>query len=622
MPEVAQSAFSTKFWQPGSSEFPILLEHYQIHGIIGEGGMGTVFKGYHLNLKRFVAIKTLRMDQRKSSEVVSRFKQEMQLVGQMDHPNVVRATDAGERNGIFYLVMEYLSGSDLSRLVAKRGRLDVPFACELARQAALGLDYIHQKTLIHRDIKPSNLMLTTTGLVKILDLGLARLGLSEPDKQERTPVGYAVGTYSYMAPEQATTERHVDGRADIYGLGCTLFKLLTGRAPFSGPEYDNSAKVLFAHSNVPLSTVAELQSIPAKLRKVLLKMTAKDPALRYRTGQEVAEALEPFSADSPAAQQTPLLERAKVEIEETPVRPLTHPLPAEFSQLTTSALETRHDPPLTPTSVGISKPKQSWAWVGWLFAAVVLASGSAALTWHFLLAPVLRPDGEPPVVGQSIFRELDELPAFMHHALLDRPTLPIGYDSDDPLKWRFDKNLQTLDVKGADDLLFPMGKTSRSRFSIETGIAQAPWKGNIGIFWGYRENADVKKNKTPDTEFAWLQLIITEYHEDNVKGSYLMFLRGNGALFFNALGELKMNTRRKAKYDIMLPNPREKMFQIAVQDNQLIHARFDGIELKDLCSPATNKLFESEPYGGATGLLTQGFSGTFSNARFFANSMK
>jgi eukaryotic-like serine/threonine-protein kinase len=504
--------------------------------------------------------------------------------------------------------------------VAKRGRLDIPFACALARQAALGLDYIHQKTLIHRDIKPSNLMLTTTGLVKILDLGLARLGLGELEKQERTPVGFAVGTYSYMAPEQATTGSQIDGRADIYGLGCTLFKLLTGRAPFSGPEYDNAAKVLFAHGHVPLSTAAGFPSIPEKLREVLLKMTAKDPAQRYRAGQEVAEALAPFSADAPTAQQTPLLERAKVEIDETPVRPLTLPLPAEFSQLSTSALETWRDPAPTPSSVGKPKPKQSWAWVGWLLGATVLASGSAALTWHFLIAPILRPGGEPPV--QSNFRELDELPAFRYHTLLDQPTLPIGYDSDDPLKWRFDKNLQTLDVKGADDLLFPLGKTSRSRFSIETGIAQAPWKGNFGIFWGYRENAAVKKNKTPDTEFAWFQLIVTEYHEDNVKGSYLMFLRGKGSLFFNALGELKMNTRRKAGQDVVLPNPREKVLKIAVQDRQLILARFDVIDLKKLCSPATNGLFEPESYAGAIGLFTQGYSGTFSDARFFANSVK
>src|SRR5262249_44651578 len=390
MPEVAPSAFSTKCWQPGSSYFPVLLEHYQIQGIIGEGGMGTVYKAYHLNLKRFVAIKTLRMDQRKSSELVSRFKQEMGLVGQMDHPNVVRATDAGERNGTFYLVMEYLSGSDLSRLVAKHGRLDVPFACELARQAAMGLDYIHQKTLIHRDIKPSNLMLTTTGLVKILDLGLARLSLGKPDKREWTPVGCAVETYSYMAPEQGTTGSQIDGRVDIYGLGCTLFTLLTGRAPFSGPEYDNAAKVLFAHGHVPLSTVPGFPSIPEKLREVLLKMTAKDPAQRYRAGQDVAEALAPFSTEAPAIQQTPLLERAKLEIEETPLRPLTLPLPAEFSHLTTAALATRHDPPPTPSSVGKSKLKQSWAWVGWLFAAVVLASASAALAWHVLLAPSPR----------------------------------------------------------------------------------------------------------------------------------------------------------------------------------------------------------------------------------------
>ena len=170
----------------------------------------------------------------------------MEAVGQMDHPNVVRAADAGQKNGVFYLIMEYLDGARTCPASSPRaGRLEPADACELTRQAAVGLEYIHQ-TLVHRDIKPSNLILTTSGLVKILDLGLARLH-EAGSGGECTPTGSALGTYDYMAPEQASGSSRVDGRADVYSLGCTLFKLLTGQAPFTGPEHDGAARKLFAH---------------------------------------------------------------------------------------------------------------------------------------------------------------------------------------------------------------------------------------------------------------------------------------------------------------------------------------------------------------------------------------
>jgi len=146
MAEIAPSSL-TRSWPSNSDECPVLFERYQLLGLIGEGGMGTVFKGYHVNLKRHVAIKTLRIDQRHSPAKVSRFLKEMETVGQMDHPNVVRATDAGEKNGVFYLVMEYLSGSDLARLVTQKGQLEIASACELTRQAALGASEIWNAVL-------------------------------------------------------------------------------------------------------------------------------------------------------------------------------------------------------------------------------------------------------------------------------------------------------------------------------------------------------------------------------------------------------------------------------------------------------------------------------------------
>ncbi len=211
-----------------------------------------------------------------------------------------------------------------------RGPLPAADACELARQAAVGLDYIHQ-TLVHRDVKPSNLILTPSGVVKILDLGLARL--HEVGDWEGTPTGFALGTYDYQAPEQALASSRVDGRADVYSLGCTLFKLLTGRPPFPGPEFDSAARKLQAHGTLPLTAAPDFPLVPEALRPVLLRMTAKDPAERYPSAGEVAEVLAPFAAGSQPAR---LLESAGA-----PVAPRVQPLPSrppeEIARLTVSS---------------------------------------------------------------------------------------------------------------------------------------------------------------------------------------------------------------------------------------------------------------------------------------------
>jgi serine/threonine protein kinase len=311
----------------------MLFERYRILGVLGQGGMGTVFKGFHVNLKRFVAIKTLRYDRTDSEVLVARFRREMEHIGQMDHPNVVRATDGGEAQGVIYLVMDYLSGSDLSRLVSARGPLGLSDACELIRQAALGLDYIH-RTLLHRDIKPSNLMLTRSGVVKILDLGLARYGIGA--NLNLTPEGCAVGTFSYVAPEQALGGHEVDGRADLYSLGCSLFQLLVGHSPFSGPDYDNAARQLHAHCNVPVSAAPGFDALPVEVKPVLERLLAKNPDERYASGADLAAALAPLAAGN-----DPLTLLAQVPVDQ-PVAAFrsSQMMPEELSRLTKVPVET------------------------------------------------------------------------------------------------------------------------------------------------------------------------------------------------------------------------------------------------------------------------------------------
>ncbi len=229
----------------GRTEELILGQHLLLERL-GEGGMGAVFKARHRRLGRIDALKIIRKDRLDNPEAVRRFQREAQAAARLSHPNIVRIFDAGEIHGSHFLVMQYVEGCDLSRLVKQGGPLSIQQACDYVRQAALGLQHAHEQGLVHRDIKPHNLVLTRAssaaaeasdvGLLKVLDMGLARIEQksNENDSGTLTREGVVMGTVDYLAPEQARNSHRVDIRADLYSLGCTLFYLLTGRVPFPG----------------------------------------------------------------------------------------------------------------------------------------------------------------------------------------------------------------------------------------------------------------------------------------------------------------------------------------------------------------------------------------------------
>jgi len=283
--------------QPTPESLPVgQLGEYRLLGKLGQGGMGTVYKALHTELDRVVALKVLPMGRLADDRAVARFKREIQAAGRLEHPHIVRALDAREVEGTRFLVMEYVDGLDLSELVQRLGPLPIADACELVRQAALGLQYAHEHGLVHRDVKPSNLMLTRDGQIKVLDLGLARFRAEQPAGKEMTDTGQAMGTADYMAPEQVSDSRGVDIRADIYSLGCTLYKLLSGRAPFSGPKYKSSYDKMTAHVREPVPPIEDSRErIPEELVAVMNRLLAKDPAQRYATPGEVAKAVGRFA---------------------------------------------------------------------------------------------------------------------------------------------------------------------------------------------------------------------------------------------------------------------------------------------------------------------------------------
>jgi serine/threonine protein kinase len=291
-----------------------VIGDYEILERIG-GNMGLVFKARHRLLDKVVVLKLVPAECIADPARLTRFQREMRAMGQLEHPNLVTASDARSAGDWHLVAMELIDGVDLHQLVRNRGPLPIAAACEAARQAALGLQCVHEHGLIHRDIKPSNLMLTRAGVIKVIDMGLALI--RDDSTAQLTQTGLVLGTMSYCAPEQFRDASHVDIRADIYSLGCTLYNLLTGKSPYW--QRKTFAEIMQAHLHEPFPSLAEaLPDAPAGLEAVLARMTAKDRDARFSTPKEVVEALGSFargadlkplvpakSDQSPAGQVTP-----------------------------------------------------------------------------------------------------------------------------------------------------------------------------------------------------------------------------------------------------------------------------------------------------------------------------
>jgi len=281
---------------------PQLLNHprYHVLELLDVGGMGALYKAEHRLLERTVVLKVIRQDVLSKPEQVQRFLREAKLAAGLAHPNIVTVYEAEQVGQTYFLVMEYLVGMDLFRLIEQRGALPVAEACEWVRQAALGLQYIHERGLVHRDIKPPNLFLVEQRRVKILDMGLAVLRTEQGSGGAITEKGQILGTIDYMAPEQWEDSRAVDIRADIYSLGCTLYHLLAGKPPFGSKDFPSLVKQMWAHTQAPVPPVREGRpDVPQPVVDVLERMLAKKSSDRYETPAEVATALEPYAAVIP-----------------------------------------------------------------------------------------------------------------------------------------------------------------------------------------------------------------------------------------------------------------------------------------------------------------------------------
>jgi len=283
----------------------LVLGQYVLLERLGQGGMGEVFKARHCSLDRIVALKVIRRDLTSKPEAVRRFHREIQSVAKLSHPNIVMAFDANQVGEIHYLAMEFVEGTDLGRLVKAKGPMKLREACDAIRQGAMGLQHAFERGLVHRDIKPTNLLRATQGgLVKLLDMGLARLQEADADEDSsvnpiananahaaslQTQAGRILGTPDYIAPEQARNSHTVDIRADLYSLGCTFYYVLLGWPPFPG---GSSIEKLVRHQTETPKPVEQIRSeVPPAVGAVIRKLLAKRPEERYQSPGELAAAL-------------------------------------------------------------------------------------------------------------------------------------------------------------------------------------------------------------------------------------------------------------------------------------------------------------------------------------------
>jgi serine/threonine protein kinase len=394
---------------------------YKVLEKLGSGGMGQVFLCEHKLMRRRVAVKVLPTAKATDPSSLDRFYREARAVAALDHPNIVRAYDIDQDDNLHFLVMEYVDGASLQEMIRRTGPMDPIRACHYMYWSAVGLQHAHANGLIHRDIKPGNILVDRTGVVKILDLGLARFFHDEDDAITKKYDESVLGTADYLAPEQAVDSHGVDGRADIYSLGATFYFLLTGQPPFA--EGSVAQKLLWHQSKSPKSLREIRPEVPEVVSKIVGRMMAKKPEDRYQTPGELAEALLPFTHTEippPPEAEMPQLSAAAQGTASGPVSVLAAPRPAAQPKTPSPAQAPKPAAGPKPTPSG-PKPKLP----SQLPSASPSREGNGvavadADTQRNKPSPVVEPIAETPIPNTPIWEAISAETANNSRADTDR----------------------------------------------------------------------------------------------------------------------------------------------------------------------------------------------------------
>ena len=284
-PSILADSFSLSSLEPGA----VLANRYEIVKLLGEGGMGAVYRARDQELEREVALKVIRPELARNAQVLQRFKQELILARQVTHRNIIRIFDLGQAEGIRFITMEFIEGEDVAQMLSRRGKVPAQEAVAIITQVARGLDAAHSEGVVHRDLKPQNVMVDAQGKCCVMDFGIAR----SMDAASMTRTGALLGTPTYMSPEQAQGLK-VDARSDLYTLGIIFYELLTGKPPF---EADNPMATLLRRVQEKPTPAIEVEpSIPKPVNDMVMKLLATKPEDRYQTASEIVAELDAAEA--------------------------------------------------------------------------------------------------------------------------------------------------------------------------------------------------------------------------------------------------------------------------------------------------------------------------------------
>jgi eukaryotic-like serine/threonine-protein kinase len=354
----------------------VVGEKYRLVRLLGEGGMGAVYEARHEAIGRRFAVKFLHAELASHAEILARFRREAQSAGSLENENIAAVTDFGTHQGAPYIVMEFLEGQDLAKVLAQLGTLPVPRAAHILIQVCRGLAAAHARGIVHRDLKPENLLLQQRGdgsdLVKILDFGIAKLKNNE-QAGSATRTGITLGTPYYMPPEQARGQKELDERADIYALGVILYEVFSGQKPHNGENYNAILYSILMQAAPRLETFRP--DLPPDLCAVVHRAMAADANERFASVSELAQALAPYAGR--AITPAPTIGHASTVMAppSSQLRAMT-PGPPAHPALSNS---TRAPVALTPLGNTIpNKPSRAPVWIG---LSVLVLGGGGAVAW-------------------------------------------------------------------------------------------------------------------------------------------------------------------------------------------------------------------------------------------------
>lgn len=542
--------------------------------------MGTVYKARHRHLKKCFALKLINEDRISNEQLQKRFMLEWQAIGAISHRNVVQATDAGRDGGRLYLVMELLEGADLGHIVRKMGPLPVGVACEAIRQTAVGLQAIEHVGLVHRDLKPSNLFVTREKQLKILDLGLARV-CCEGDSS-LTSSHHAMGTGDFIAPEQGLNAHAVDIRADIYSLGCTLYFLLAGRAPFS--DCGSFTQKVMAHNGLPVPPIETFRpELPPSLLVILDHMLAKRPDMRFQTPAHLAEQVGLFASQT---EWHKLCDEIVVGAAHSPVQ-----VDRELCQSISSNAFEQRSTPLMPDSRR-TDPLVSKRWL--------LAAGASAVVFGAILGMLaLRPaqtleTSDPLLVNGDVHPQGPK--AWREFPLMETEPVKLRWPAKSRWEWLEREGL--LKVMTTGTALVQLTNMKHSTFRVSVRISQKDWQCDQGIYWGYH---------------------------DSVQGPCFQFLAlrssGKGSLALCRGWRWQHETANGAA--ISVPTAEWETLEMTVRDNALVNVRWGAKTLAALgdFDPDMEKRLQRMAkvfrHQGSLGLYAFNGEGVFFNPRLF-----